>query len=184
MYYLLNAVLICSLVSATAHTAHAQVYRFNCFQHATYEYQHTGDTAWIDTSYSVTVDFEKKKVTLKNKGSMYFDITGYDPLRPEKNGNTIILNATDRKGAVCNLELTLFHQVSFHVATLVVRYPHIIFAYRLRKAGDKRRAYIHLNKDGLSVHLPRFPYVDTNFKCGTVGAQFFVTDSYPVAGGS
>ncbi len=110
-----------------------QKYQFNCFQHAAYSYEHKGDTNWVDTSFNVTVDFEKKKVYLRNKAAREYDVIRYSPLRKEINGSTIICQAVDNKGDMCSVELTLFNEVSFHVATLVVRYTTIIRAYRLQK---------------------------------------------------
>jgi hypothetical protein len=121
-------------VMATCLSASGQVYKFRCFQQASYQYQHVGDTSWVDTSYAVVVDFEKKKVQLRNKANSTFDITNYQPLRNETNGNTIVTDAVDRKGNQCLVELTLFQRESFHIATLVVRYPHIIYSYRLRRS--------------------------------------------------
>jgi len=113
--------------------ASAQKYQFNCFQHAAYSYEHKGDTNWVDTSYSLIVDFEKKKVYLRNKTAREYDIIRYSPLRKEVNGSTIVCQAVDNEGDMCSVELTLFNEVSFHVATLVVRYTTIIRAYRLQR---------------------------------------------------
>lgn len=161
--------------------ANGQIYKFNCFQQAAYTYNFTGDTVWTDTSYLVTIDFEKKKVTMRNKAAWFFDVTGYDPLRKEVNGNTIIINATDKQGNICNLELTLFHERSFHVATLVIRYPHIMYACRLRKPKtSKRSASLRFMKQN-NVHLQTNHARATGHSCDSTSAHFSNADSDLVA---
>jgi hypothetical protein len=80
----------------------------------------------------VTIDFEKKIVEVKNKPATNFELTDFNPLRTDKKGTTIVCRAIDNKGDVCNVELTLFREISFHIATLVVRYTTISYSYRLK----------------------------------------------------
>jgi hypothetical protein len=127
-------IVLLAAVLVVCRGVHAQIYRFTCFQHAAYEYVHTGDTAWVDTTYTIVLDFEKKKLNLRNKSSMSYNITNYQPLRTDKVGNTMICNAVDKYGNECHLELTMFFEISFHIATLVIRYPGNIYAYRLKRA--------------------------------------------------
>lgn len=122
------------LVFALAFTYYlkAQTFQFNCFQEALYPYVQTGDTNWLDADYAVIIDFEKKSVDIKNHPALNFQITRFNPLRVDKTGNTIVCNAIDNEGIRCNVELTLFRELSFHVATLVVRYSTLTHSYRLR----------------------------------------------------
>ena len=126
--------LLCSIFLTFLLYSKAQVYQFKCFQQATYAYVHTGDTNWVDTNYVVIFDFRKKTVDLYNKASMDYEINGFQPLRTDPKGNTIVCSAVDKEGNECTMELTLFRQVSFHVATLVVRYGDVIYSYRLKNA--------------------------------------------------
>lgn len=120
------------LATAIFFEAAAQRYLFKCFQQVRHQYEHVGDTLWVDTSFFMIVDFEKKKISLRNKASDQIQITAFRPLRTTENGNTIVGNALDKEGTRCDIELTLFRQRSFHIATLVVRYTTFAYAYRLK----------------------------------------------------
>jgi len=111
----------------------AQDFSFNCFQYASYGYQHRGDTSWVHSDFLVDIDFGKKLVKFHNKEAFQYEILKSAPLVIEKDGNTLVFVAIDKTGDSCMLDLKLFREISYHIATLVVRYPAVMHSYRLQE---------------------------------------------------
>lgn len=120
---------------------YSQVQKFKAFEATKCIYgvpNPKGTLKWIKASMLVVFNLDKEKVLVYSEEPQEYDIVEYTSSEKDKLGNTeIVCKGVNKEGIVAELSLTLLKHTSeqLHVATLIVRFEDMFFAYRLKSSS-------------------------------------------------